>query len=273
MKFKHNKKRNTAFVFESLVREVAKNVIAENIEKKNIVVSTIRKFFNKKTEQYKELQIYRSILEARDLPLEMKEKVIQEARLQHSKLNKEEIFKNQTTLIKEINTMIAKDIFNTFIPNYKNLATIYNLLNMDMSPRKKVILEKQLLEELVKGEEEKQTPSDKLTFSVFMKKYNDKYGASLLSEQKKLLNTYITSFADNGLEMKVFLNEEVGKMKNNLQDLSQCSLAGEFPRIKEKILKVTELLESFKEQPIDKFALTKLLNIQSLVAEMKENVG
>ena len=158
MKFKHNKKRNTAFVFESLTREVVKNIIAEDLEKKDKVLAMLKKFFNKDTELYKELQIYKSILEAREMCAEMKEKVIKEARFQHDKFNKEQIFKAQTFLIKEINTNVSKDIFNNFVPNYKNLATIYNFLNMDMSPKKKVILENQLLEELKKLEEEKQTP-------------------------------------------------------------------------------------------------------------------
>ena len=34
MKFKHNKKRNTAFLFEALVRELTKTVVIENREKK-----------------------------------------------------------------------------------------------------------------------------------------------------------------------------------------------------------------------------------------------
>tara|TARA_R110002020_G_scaffold470416_1_gene696321 strand:- start:1331 stop:2149 length:819 start_codon:yes stop_codon:yes gene_type:complete len=272
MKFKHNKKRNTAFVFESLVREVVKSVIAEDLEKKDIVVSTLKKFFNKDTELYKELQIYKSILEARDMAKEMKEKVVKEARLQHSKLNKDQIFKAQTFLIKEINRNVSKDIFNNFVPNYKNLATIYNFLNMDMSPKRKVILENQLIEELQKIEEEKQIPTDKLTFDVFMKKYNEKYAEGLLKEQKKLLNTYITSFSDNGLGMKVFLNEELGRIKTKLKDSLENTIVKESEGVKEKILKVTEIVESFKNQPINSDILKNILKIQSLLNEMNTNV-
>ena len=62
MKFKHNKKRNTAFVFESIVREIVKSIIAEDVEKKKIVVSTLKKFFNKDkssgVELYLEVNIF-----------------------------------------------------------------------------------------------------------------------------------------------------------------------------------------------------------------------
>ena len=271
MKFKHNKKRNTAFVFESMVREIVKSIIAEDVEKKKIVVSTLKKFFNKETELYKELQIYRSILESRNADKDMKEKIIKEARLQHSKLDKKKIFTNQTLLIKEINSNVTKDIFNNFVPNYKNLATIYNFLNMDMSPKKKVILENQLVEELQKSEEEKKTPSDRLTFNVFMKKYNEKYSENLLKEQKDLLNKYITSFSDNGLDLKIFLNEEVGRIKTKLKEALSADLVKENNQIKEKILKVTEIVESLKKQSINQDVLKSILKIQNLLSEMEKD--
>ena len=119
MKFKHNKKRNTAFVFESLIREVVKSVVSEDIERKNTIIATLKKFFNEKTELYKELQIYKSILEARDMKENIKEKIVKEARFQHEKLDKNKIFEAQTSLIKEINLKITKDLFNNFVPTTK----------------------------------------------------------------------------------------------------------------------------------------------------------
>jgi len=271
MKFKHNKKRNTAFVFESLVREVVKSVIAEDLNRKNKIIKTLKTFFNKDTELYKELQIYKSILETREMEKDLKEKVIKEARNQHSQLNKVKIFQSQTALINEINKNVAKDLFNNFVPNYKNLATIYNFLNLDLAPKKKVILENKLVEELKQLDEEKKIPTDKLTFKVFMKKYNEKYGNGLLSEQKTLLNKYITSFSDNGLGLKVFLNEEVGRIKTKLNETLETKLAKENEGIKEKILKVTEIVESLKNQPINQDVLKNILKIQNLLSEMEQN--
>ena len=48
-------------------------------------------------------------------------------------------------------------------------------------------------------------PLDNLTYKTFVQKFNEKYGASLLEEQKNLLKKYITSFEDDGLELKIFL--------------------------------------------------------------------
>ena len=47
MATRHNKKRNTGFVFEALIREATKAILAEDNNKKQVVVSTIKQFFKK----------------------------------------------------------------------------------------------------------------------------------------------------------------------------------------------------------------------------------
>ena len=42
MKLKHNKKRNTAFLYESLIKEMTKAVVDKNKELKNEIVSILR---------------------------------------------------------------------------------------------------------------------------------------------------------------------------------------------------------------------------------------
>ena len=37
-KIKHNKKRNTAFLYEVLVREITKSIITKDLQKKNIII-------------------------------------------------------------------------------------------------------------------------------------------------------------------------------------------------------------------------------------------
>ena len=47
MKIKHNKKRNTAFVYEALVREITVAVIKNDSETKEKAVAIIKKHFTK----------------------------------------------------------------------------------------------------------------------------------------------------------------------------------------------------------------------------------
>ena len=47
MKFKHNKKRNTAFLFEALVKELTKSIIENDQTKKKTTLSIIKEHFGK----------------------------------------------------------------------------------------------------------------------------------------------------------------------------------------------------------------------------------
>ncbi len=73
---------------------------------------------------------------------------INEVKRSHSKLDKEKIFKEQTALINKINKMLSKNVFSNFVPNYKNLATISQILNPDVSIKHRVLLEGFLVEAL-----------------------------------------------------------------------------------------------------------------------------
>ena len=47
MKQKHNKKRNTAFLYEALIKEITKAVVEKNIELKNKIVFIVKESFKK----------------------------------------------------------------------------------------------------------------------------------------------------------------------------------------------------------------------------------
>jgi hypothetical protein len=45
MKLRHNKKRNTAFLYETLIKELTKSVVNNNVGKKKIVLSILKGTF------------------------------------------------------------------------------------------------------------------------------------------------------------------------------------------------------------------------------------
>ncbi len=45
MKQKHNKKRNTAFIFEALIRELTKAIVAKDEKKKKTIVRLVKENF------------------------------------------------------------------------------------------------------------------------------------------------------------------------------------------------------------------------------------
>ena len=47
---KHNKKRNTAFLYECLVKELTKAIVREDKKRQFITKKVIKQFFNKNSE-------------------------------------------------------------------------------------------------------------------------------------------------------------------------------------------------------------------------------
>ena len=62
MKTKHNKKRNTAFVYEALLREVTKSIVSRDTERKNKAISILKEYFKQGTNLSKELGCYKALI-------------------------------------------------------------------------------------------------------------------------------------------------------------------------------------------------------------------
>ena len=275
MRLKHNKKRNTAFVYEALVRELTKAVIKKDNNKKKKVVAIIKEFYSNDTELFKELRVYKSLYETSLLKRDTAEKLIFEAKYEYNSLNKSRIYKEQSRLIKNINTVLSSGIYSNFVPNYKTLASIQSIFNNQNSIRDRVLLEEKLVEFLTLEREKEdfnvKDPVDNLIYRSFVKRFNEKYNTQLNENQKTLLTKYVTSFVDDGLELKVFLNEEIGSLKSKIAILMKHEIALENSSIKERMGLVLEKLESFRSRGIDDDLLSDVLRVQSLVSEMETN--
>ena len=109
-----------------------------------------------------------------------------------------------------------------------------------------------------------------LTLKTFIKNYNDKYSQSITENQQELLNKYILSFSDNGLEFKIYLNEEVARLKSELHTILENKELTTDKGLKEKLTELRTLLESFSRTRIDEKMIVKIMKIQNLIKETKE---
>ena len=110
-------------------------------------------------------------------------------------------------------------------------------------------------------------PIDTLTYKTFVKKFNEKYATSLLESQKELLNRYVTSFADNGLELKVFLNEEIPRLLESVKTSLELPEVKADADMRTKTQEVIGLLESTSKRQVDNTFIHDILKIQNLVEE------
>ena len=75
MKAKHNKKRNTAFVYEALIKEATVAVLKNENERSKKVVDLIREHFSADSLLKRDLECYRSLYENQGLDNEISEKL------------------------------------------------------------------------------------------------------------------------------------------------------------------------------------------------------
>ena len=269
MKNKHNKKRNTAFVFEALAREATVAILKGDIDRKTKVVSIVRKHFTGDSLLKKDLECYRSLYENQNIDEATSKKIVEAVMAAKRLIDPDGLFKQQTEVINDINKELSPQTFNNFVPNYKSLATIAKMFNTN-SPKQSVMLESKIIEGMVgKIEEQTMQPIDSLTFATFTKSFNAKYGSSLLNEQKELLNHYISSFSSDELETKIYLNRELGRLKQSLAEAIHIEEIANDPEMVRKTNEIKQRLDGLsKETKLNESTLLTILRTQELVKEI-----
>jgi len=272
MRLKHNKKRNVAFVYEALVRELTRAVIKKSTKRKNNILSIIKEHFSANSLLVKELGLYQTIYETKNVNRNLAEKLLIESRIAHDNIDKRKLFAEQSALIRTINKTISSNIFNNFVPNYRSIASAYSIFNSEVPTKQRVLLEEKMIENMSSSIDtephQRKEHIDNIVYKTFVEKFNQQYGSTLLEEQKQLLSKFVASFSDNGIELKVFMNEEVGRLKKELSSsISNEDIISD-DEMRTKAEGVIAMLEGFKEEKIDDGLVEKTLKIQNLVDEM-----
>ena len=267
---KHNKKRNTMFIYETLLREVVKQSINKDMTKRNVAIGILKEHFKKDTELRRELDLYRALLETRGLSEKLAEKLITETLKQHSRVNQEKLFTEQSTVIGVINKKISKGVFANFVPNYKDLATIAQIFADSTKPKSKIMLENKLIQKLAETpiQAAKAGGVSGLVVKSFVKRFNDEY-VDLLKEQKELLSQYIGSFVDTGAEFNFYLNEEIGRLKIAIAEGFTMKEIKVDKGLEKKLESVRDILDNFNQTPLNQDGLAAVLKVQSLVEELQ----
>tara|TARA_R110000787_G_scaffold29023_2_gene79003 strand:+ start:379 stop:1209 length:831 start_codon:yes stop_codon:yes gene_type:complete len=272
MRTRYNKKRNTAFVYEVLIREGTSAILQKDEQRKNAIVKIIKKHFSTRSLLYKDLECYQSLQERQSLSEDKCLRVVKEARMQKRMIDPSTLFKQQTNLIKDVNKELEPAVFNNFVPNYKSLANIYQMFSDNVDPKSAVILEELVVDHMSK--EPVPLPEleiDNLILETFINKFNNKYNDKLMTEQKRLLNLYISSFVDNSVELKMFLNEELIRLKKGLKSSKSNVYISVDDQMKVKTEQIIEKLEGYRQVEADENMLLTILKVQQLVGEIEEN--
>ena len=275
MKFKHNKKRNTAFLFEALIKEMAKSVVSNDTERQSKIARIVKRHFQKRGVLYKDLQTYKVLIDLREAEETFARRILAEVRRDRQKIDTAKVFAEQSKLIKKINVELGREVYTNFVPNYKSMATIAQLFSDSLPPREKVLLEDKILEEMTRAEAKTEAEImehvDSLVYKTFADKFNKEYEGKLHEEQRKVVSKYIYSVSDNGLSLKSYLNEEVSRLKERVkQSLSHEDIKND-EQMLDSTKKVLTFLEELKNTKLTDDVIKKIMQVQGLIREIETN--
>ena len=136
----------------------------------------------------------------------------------------------------------------------------------------RVLLERKIIQEMVgpAANEVEEEPVDELVVQMFIKKFNNTFG-NLMTEQKTLISKYMGSLEDDDTELKIFVNEELERLKAQIKENMGIEEFQADDSMKNKVAQVYKLLESFREKrKFSKEDLVVILKTQQLVEEIQQ---
>ena len=274
-KSRHNKKRNTAFLFETLVKEMAKSVMHKDEARQKTAAQIVKKHFARGTALYEELQLYRAILETKEATEDVAKRVVLEANLRYNNIDHRQVFREQSDLIRQINYNLGGDVYANFVPSYKNIATVAQMFSNVTPVAEKILLENKVVSFMTntseKSEPKTLEPIDNLVFKTFAKKFNEQYSQKLADEQREVLTRFVYSMSDNGVSLKAYLNEEIGRLRGVIVESCNLTEVKSSNSMLEKTEEVVNFLDSLKETPVDESVVKKILKVQELAREVSTN--
>jgi hypothetical protein len=200
MKIKHSKYKNTGILFELLVRQATADTLKGT---DSPAIDLIKKYFVK-SELGREYKLYESVVKSKVLNEGRANAIISTILETSQKLNRTSLRKQKYNLIAEIKNHYDLDsFFGTKIKNYKELASLYTLIegfntkdvtDTDQLVDNKVTLLEYLTKQDVIAEEVKEDvlkefqTYDKdlriLTYQVLLEKFNTNTRTYLMNKNK-----------------------------------------------------------------------------------------
>ena len=281
-KLKHSKIKNTGILFELLTRQITADVLAG---KSTISVTILKKYFNENTELGKELELYK-LLSEKNYQSEVKANDLLNVVIkQRQKLSNSNLRREKYNLIKSIKENYnVTDFFNGRIPNYRILASIYNVFQSETTNEKfkpdhivnsrftvlehitnKKVDEKKIKEKVLREYNKEDKDLRLLAYQILVDKFNKKY-KTLDESQKSLLKNYINNISNTN-SLREYVDREVVRIKDELE--------GYLPKVNDKItnIKLTEAINQIenltKGKVVNEKQVLTLMRYYELIKEIK----
>jgi hypothetical protein len=281
MKVKHSKFKNTAILFELLVKQITQEVLSNST--KNVSEKIIKEFFSSNKELAKELKLYNQIVKEKYSSIDDAKLFLEEVSKERVKLDENKLNKEKYNLIKTIKESYDLDKFlSSNLQNYKLLASVYKVFETKTLGRKVEIRDfidsnNTILEHITNKriavkpadalyESFKQQSEDLrlLTYKLLIENFNRKY-SNLDDSQKGLLREFINNVTNTSTFPK-FIEEETKKVLSNLVKESKT--------VNDKVtkIKISEMIKLYKSEKFLKENQEKQVSVLMLTYELLKEV-
>jgi hypothetical protein len=276
---RHNKKRNTALLYEFLIRHISKCMVENKHQEAQKAISLLRKYFGKQTLLREELRLFNSLTNTTLKTPEFASKALAEVLRSASLLNHKALFHVKSKLIKEMHAL-SPEIYASKIPYYSFYASVGFLFEECRQPFleavQKIKLEERVVRHLSADKAPKQSLLEtlkldpKYTDAVYrnvLQKFNDKY-AGLPENQKRLLTKYAVSLiSENQAVFSNALTKEVNRVRDSLSCLDRDLLADK--ELLQRISECRDWLDGAKHNSrVDEQGLVRVLQFMTLADEV-----
>ena len=281
MKVKHSKFKNTAILFELLVKQITHEVLSNST--KNVSEKIIKEFFSSNKELAKELRLYNQIVKEKYSSIDDAKLFLEEVAKERIKLDENKLNREKYNLIKTIKESYDLDKFlSSNLQNYKLLASVYKIFETKTLGRKVEIRDfidsnNTILEHVTNKriatkptdalyESFKQQSEDLrlLTYKLLIENFNKKY-SNLDDSQKGLLREFINNVTNTSTFPK-FIEEETKKVLSNLVKESKA--------VTDKVtkIKISEMIKLYKSEKFLKENQEKQVSVLMLTYELLKEV-
>jgi len=276
MTIKHNKKRNVGLLNEFFAQYMATAAVDFRFKDYDKAEAIWKKYFDKKTELGRELAIFENIANSKLKDRNIAFSMLNEAKRIVSRQNVQNLEKEKTNLLHEINVKLQDEkFFDRPVENFKITASIQILLNSwresaqnNVKPSLKESsmaalvnvnfselshIEERVVDYMVEEKkilppfdssvlENTQEDIDRLVVDIFRKKIDEKYSATLNEDQKEIIGLYV--FSNNSEESKIKLQKKLLHLKETVvKSLEKEIKEGTNNSPKEKLKEVRQYIE------------------------------
>lgn len=281
MKVKHSKFKNTAILFELLVKQITHEVLSNS--KTPVSEAIIKEFFNSKRELAKELKLYNQVVKEKYNKTEDAKLFLEQILDERKKLDEQKLVREKYNLIKRIKESYELPKFlSSNLQNYKLLASIYKIFETKTKGRKVEIRDYIESNNLVLEHITKTTIAPKkdnaiyetirkqsedlrlLTYKLMLESFNKKY-STLDDSQKTLLREFINNVSNTSMFPNYIKNEAKKAV---------IQLVSETKDVQDKVtrIKIKELINQIKDSNFLKENQEKQVSVLMLTYELLKEI-